>query len=128
MHKNSTYNSALIGQPVKRVKVILAKSSSPTGTVSVVVRKASDDSIAHTFGTISASTLTTSDQTFTLEPASAYTIAVNDRILVEWGGTGSRSYQVWIKNQQSIHLVALMVRIPNGHSMQQATVTRVAMI
>jgi Domain of unknown function (DUF1929) len=97
MHKNSTYNSALIGQPVKRVKVILAKSGSPTGTVSVVVRKASDDSVAHTFGTISASTLTTSDQTFTLEPASAYTIAANDRILVEWGGTGSSTHQVWVK-------------------------------
>ena len=97
MHKNSTYNSALIGQPVKRVKVILAKSGSPTGTVSVVVRKASDDSVAHTFGTISASTLTTSDQTFTLEPASAYTIAANDRILVEWAGTGSSTHQVWVK-------------------------------
>ena len=79
MHKNSTYNSALIGQPVKRVKVILAKSGSPTGNITILVRKASDDSVAHTFGTIDPSRLTTSDQTFNLEPASAYTIAANDK-------------------------------------------------
>ena len=89
MLKNSTYNSALIAQPVKRVKVILAKSGTPTGNITILVRKASDDSVTHTFGTIDASRLTTSDQTFTLEPASAYTIAANDRILVEWSGTGS---------------------------------------
>jgi hypothetical protein len=97
MHKNTTYNSALIGQPVKRVNVILKKSGNPTGTISVVVRKVSGDSIGHTFGTINASTLTTSDQTFTLEASSSYTIAANDRILVEWNGTGSTTDRVWVK-------------------------------
>jgi hypothetical protein len=97
MHKNTTYNSALIGQPVKRVNVILKKSGNPTGLISVVVRKLSGDSIGHTFGTIDATALTTSDKTFTLEASSSYTIAANDRILVEWNGTGSSTDQVWVK-------------------------------
>jgi Domain of unknown function (DUF1929)/Bacterial Ig domain len=97
MHRNATYNSALIGQSVKRVNVILRRSGNPTGTISVVVRRFSDDSIVHTFGTIDATTLTTSDQIFTLEATSSYTIAANDRILVEWGGTGSSTDQVRIK-------------------------------
>jgi hypothetical protein len=101
MHKNATYNSALIGQPVKRVNVILKKSGNPTGTISVLVRKVSGDSIGHTFGTIEASTLTTSDKIFTLEASSSYTIAANDRILVEWDGTGSTTDQVWVKKSVS---------------------------
>jgi hypothetical protein len=101
MEKNATLNSTLIGQPVKRVNVILKKSGNPTGTISIVVRKKLGDSIGHTFGTINASTLTTSDQTFTLEASSSYTIAANDRILVEWAGTGSSTDQVWVKRSAS---------------------------
>jgi hypothetical protein len=101
MQKSSTLNSALIGQPVKRVNVILKKSGNPTGTISVVVRKVSGDSIGHTFGTIDATALTTTDKTFTLEAASSYTIAANDRILVEWNGTGSTTDQVWVKKSVS---------------------------
>jgi hypothetical protein len=91
----------LIGQSVKRVNVILKKSGNPTGTISVVVRKALGDTIGHTFGTIEASTLTTTDKTFTLEAASSYTLAANDRILVEWGGTTSTIDQVWVKRTAS---------------------------
>jgi hypothetical protein len=102
MNKSATYNSALIGQPVKRVNVILKKSGNPTGTISVVVRKVSGDSIVHTFGTILASTLTTTDKTFTLEAPLSYTIAANDRILVEWDGiAGSTTDQVWVKKSVS---------------------------
>ena len=101
MHKTSTLNSALIGQPVKRVNVILKKSGNPTGAISVVVRKATGDSIAHTFGTIDASTLTTTDKTITFEASSSYTIAANDRILVEFGGTASTVDQVWVKKSTS---------------------------
>jgi hypothetical protein len=102
MHRNGTYNSALIGQSVKRVNVILTRSGNPTGTISVVVRRFSDDSIVHTFGTVDASTLTTSNQTFTLEATSSYTIAANDRILVEWGGTGSSTDQVRVRKSAYI--------------------------
>ena len=97
MHRNATFNSSLIGQSVKRVRVILIRAGNPTGTISVVVRRFSDDSIVHTFGTIQASTLTTSAQTFTFEATSSYTIAANDRILVEWGGTGSTTDQVRVR-------------------------------
>ncbi|MFL6473906.1 MAG: galactose oxidase-like domain-containing protein [Nitrososphaera sp.] len=97
MHKSTTFNSALIGQSVKRVNVILRRAGNPTGTISVVVRRFSDDSIVHTFGTIDASTLTTNDKTFTLESTSSYSIAANDRVLVEWGGTSSSKDQVRVK-------------------------------
>jgi hypothetical protein len=101
MHRNSTFNSVLIGQSVKRVNIILRKSGNPTGTVRLVVRRFSDGSIVHTFGTVDASSLTTSDQTFTLEATSSYTIAANDRILIEWNGTGSSTDQVWVKKSAS---------------------------
>jgi hypothetical protein len=101
MQKSATVTSALIGQPVKRVNLILKKSGNPTGTINIVARKGSDDSIVHTFGTIDASTLTTTDKTFTLEATSSYTIAANDRILVEWDGTSSTIDQVWVKKSTS---------------------------
>src|ERR671919_534499 len=98
MHRNATYNSSLIGQPVKRVNVIMRRAGNATGTISVVVRRFSDDSIVHTFGTIDAATLSTlADQTFTFESASPYTLAVNDRVLVEWGGTGTSTDQVRVR-------------------------------
>ena len=95
-------NSILVGQSVKRVNIILKKSKSPTGTISIVVRRASDDSIVHTFGTIDASTLAGGDKTYSLESTSSYTIAANDRILVEWNGTGSNTNnQVLVKKSTS---------------------------
>jgi hypothetical protein len=101
MSQSAIYYSALIGQPVKRVNVILKKSGNPTGTISVLVRKASGDSIVHTFGTRAASTLTTTDNTYPFEADLSYTIAANDRILVEWNGTGSTTDQVWVKKSAS---------------------------
>jgi hypothetical protein len=98
MHRSTTFNSSLIGQSVKRVRVILRRAGNATGQISVVVRRFSDDSIVHTFGTLDAAGLsTTADQTFTFEAASSYTIAANDRILVEWGGTTSSTDQVRVR-------------------------------
>ena len=98
MHRGGTFNSSLIGQPVKRVNVILRRAGNATGTISVVVRRFSDDSIVHTFGTRDAGTLsTTADQTFTFESTSSYTLAANDRILVEWGGGPSSTDQVRVR-------------------------------
>ncbi|MGI0048879.1 MAG: galactose oxidase-like domain-containing protein, partial [Nitrososphaera sp.] len=96
-----TTSSVLKGESIKRVSVILKKSGSPTGTISVVVRKGTGDSIALTFGTIDASTLTDTDQTFTLTAPSSYTFAANDKVLVEWDGTGSGTEQVWLKRRFS---------------------------
>lgn len=93
-------NSILLGQPVKKVIVIMKKSGSPSGTINIVVRN-SAGSIVHTFGTVEAATLTSSDQSFEKEAASSYTIAADDRILVEWAGTGSSIDQVWVKRTSS---------------------------
>ena len=53
------------------------------------VRKGTDDSVGITFGPIQATTLTTTDQTFTLEAPTSHTFAANDKVLVEWAGTGT---------------------------------------
>jgi hypothetical protein len=100
MHKTALLNSVMIGQPVKRVNVILKKAGNPTGNVSVVVRN-NAGSIVHTFGTVDASTLTTTDKTITMEATSSYTLVANDRLLVEWGGTSSATDQVWVKKSAS---------------------------
>jgi hypothetical protein len=96
-----TSSSSLIGESIKRVNIILRKSGSPTGTINVVVRNGSGDSIAITFGTIDASTLTDSDQTFTLTALQSHTFSTNDKVLVEWNGTGSSTNQVWVKRRFS---------------------------
>ena len=94
-----TASSSLIGQNVKRVSIILKKSGNPTGTISVVVRKGSDNTIALTFGTISTSSLTTSDQTFTLTALTAHVFQANDKVLVEWAGTGTSTNKVLVKRK-----------------------------
>ena len=96
-----TSKSSLIGQSVKRVSVILKDSGNPTGTISVVVRRGSNDSVALTFGTISASSLTTSDQTFTLTAPTSHVFQANDKVLVEWGGTGNSNDKVLVKRRNS---------------------------
>jgi hypothetical protein len=92
-----TTTSVLKGKSVKKVSVVLKKSGNPTGTISVVVRKASGDAVVLTFGTIAASSVTTSDQTFTLTAPSSRILATNDKVLVEWAGTGTSTNQVWVK-------------------------------
>ena len=92
-----TPSSILIGESVKRVSVILKSAGNPTGTINVVLRRGTDDSVATTFGTIDATTLTTTDQTFTLESPTSQTFAANDKILVEWDGTGTDTDQVHVK-------------------------------
>ena len=79
------------------VEVWLAKSGSPTGNVSVTIRKGSDDSIAHTFGTKDAATLTTTltKYKFDTNINTAYQMVVGDRIMVEYTtGTSSNTVKV----------------------------------
>jgi hypothetical protein len=94
-----TASSSLIGQNIKRVSIIVKKSGNPTGTISVVVRKGSDNAVALTFGTINTSSLTTSDQTFTLTASTAHVFQANDKVLVEWAGTGSSTDKVLVKRK-----------------------------
>lgn len=99
-----TASSTLIGQNIKRVSIILKKSGNPTGTISIVVRKGSDNTVALTFGTINTSSLTTSDQTFTLTAPTARALQANDKVLVEWGGTGSSTNKVLVKKIGRAHV------------------------
>ena len=92
-----TSASTLIGNSVKKLTVILKKAGNPTGDITVLVRKGTGDSVSITFGTIDAATLTTTDQTFTLEAPTSHTFAANDKVLVEWDGTGTTTDQVLVK-------------------------------
>src|SRR5215216_1344774 len=92
-----TSASSLIGNSVKKVSVILKKAGNTSGPVTVLVRKGTGDSVAITFGTIAAANLTTTDQTFTLEAPTSHTFAANDKVLVEWDGTGTSTDQVLVK-------------------------------
>ena len=76
--------------------MILKKSGSPSGTISVVVRSGQDDSTIK-FGVIDASELTTSDKSFTLRATSSHTFKSSDKVLVEWSGTGSSTDQILVK-------------------------------
>ena len=89
--------STLIGNSLKKLTVILKKAGSPTGTITVLVRKGTGDSVGITFRTIDATTLTTTDQTFSLEASPSHTFAENDKVLVEWAGTGTSTDQVLVK-------------------------------
>jgi hypothetical protein len=91
----------LIGESINKVDVILKKSGDPTGTISIVLRKGSDDTVAITFGTVDAGALTTSDQTFSLTAPSEHTFAADDKVLVEWAGTGTSTDQVLVKRRFS---------------------------
>jgi hypothetical protein len=92
-----TSASTLIGNSIKKLTVILKKAGNPTGTITVLVRKGTGDSVGITFGTIDAAALTTADQTFTLEAPTSHTFAANDKVLVEWDGTGTSTDQVLVK-------------------------------
>jgi N-acetylneuraminic acid mutarotase len=92
-----TGSSSLVGKSINEITVILKKSGSPSGTISVLVRSGQDDSTAIKFGVIDASQLTTSDKSFTLKAASSHTLKSNDKVLVEWSGTGSNTDQVLVK-------------------------------
>jgi N-acetylneuraminic acid mutarotase len=92
-----TSSSSLVGKSISEVTLVLKKSGSPSGTISVLVRSGQDDSRALEFGTIAASDLTTSDKSFTLKAASSYIFKSKDKVLVEWSGTGSSADQVLVK-------------------------------
>jgi hypothetical protein len=81
-----TTTSLLINRKIAYVEVYLSKTASPTGNVSVVIRKGSDDTIAHTFGTKDVTTLTTTltKYKFDTNINTTYIMALGDRIMVEY--------------------------------------------
>ncbi len=118
-----TSASVLIGNSIKKLTVILKKAGNPTGTITVVVRKGTGDSVGITFGTIQATTLTTTDQTFTLEAPTSHTFAANDKVLVEWAGTGTSTDQVLVKRHNYTDPAASFDGINTKQSHKVATGT-----
>ena len=118
-----TSASVLIGNSIKKLTVILKKAGSPTGTITVRVRKGTADSDGIIFGTIDATTLTTTDQTFTLEAPTSHTFAANDKVLVEWAGTGTSTDQVLVKRHNYTDPAASFDGINTKQSHKVATST-----
>ena len=87
-----TPSSVLIGNSVKKTHCNTKESWQHIWAYNHYnVRKGTGDSVSITFGTINAATLTTTDQTFTLEAPTSHTFAANDKVLVEWDGTPGTS-------------------------------------
>jgi hypothetical protein len=88
--------SSLVGTAIKRVAVILKKAGNTTGTINVRIRNSSD-AIVKEIGTIDASLLTAADQRFELTASSTYILQANDKVLIEWAGTGSAADIISVK-------------------------------
>ena len=88
--------SSLIGKPIDSITVRLNKVGAPTGTVQVGIFN-TDLSVKQLFGTISASSLTTTSTqyTFSLPVLQTYQIQSGDRIGIQFNG-GSSSNNVSI--------------------------------
>ena len=83
----NTASSLLIGKSLKTWKVRLRKRGTPSGNVTAKVRRRSDDAIVATFNeTINSTTLDTSFAEYTFTLTTPYTIAVGDRIMIEYAG------------------------------------------
>jgi hypothetical protein len=89
--------SSLVDTAVKRVAVVLKKSGAPTGMINIRIRRGTDDSVALEVGTIDTAVLTTTDQRFEVTASSTYVLQADDKVLVEWEGTGSSADVVHVK-------------------------------
>lgn len=86
-------SSALIGIKVNKVQFKLAKTLSPTGTATALVRNSSD-TIVYTFGTLDVSILTGSATFTSFENTTdgVYTLASGDKICLEYNGGDGSNY------------------------------------
>jgi len=88
--------SALVGKSLKKLTVYLRKAGSPSGSVTAVVRRASDDAVVATFNeTPNAASLPTSFAPFDFTLTSAYVIQAGDKILVEYSGPARVDISTW---------------------------------
>jgi hypothetical protein len=79
--------SNLIGKKIVKMSCTMKKTGSPTGTITVTVRKGVGDTIQTTLGTKDSSTLTTSNVLYTFQNlAGTYALVQGDYILVEYAG------------------------------------------
>jgi len=92
--------SKLIGKWLKKWTVYLRKRLSPSGVITAVVRRKSDDAIVATFDTtFSASSLPKSFAPFEFTLSSPYVIQTDDRILVEYSGPERVDVEAWNSDQ-----------------------------
>jgi hypothetical protein len=89
-------SSAIVGQSLRRLTVYLRKAGTPSGQVTAVVRRASDDAVVATFNeSLNSQNLPTSYAPFDFTLSSPYIIQTGDRILVEYGGPSRVDISVW---------------------------------
>lgn len=91
---------ALVGKPIKTFTVSLKKGAVPTGNITAVIRRASDDAIVATFQESPlATSLTTSFLPYTFTLATPYTLVNGDKIMIEYSGANGISIEVYSTDQ-----------------------------
>lgn len=94
--EEATSGSVLIGKSLKRLTVYLRRKNSPSGNITAVVRRKSDDSVVATFSeTLNAAGVPTSFTAFEFTLSTPYVIKTNDRILVQYAGPSRIDVQAW---------------------------------
>jgi hypothetical protein len=93
-------SSLLFGKSFKTWKVRLSRRGTPSGNVTANVRRRSDDAIVATFNeSINSTTLGTSFAEYTFTLTTPYTIAVGDRIMIEYAGPVAVDMEVSLTDQ-----------------------------
>ena len=88
--------SVIIGKSLSKWTVYLRRVGSASGTVSAVVRSASNDAVVATFTqTLDAASLPTSFTPFDFTLPSPHVIQTGDKILIEYSGTSRVELSVW---------------------------------
>ena len=96
----NTASSLLVGKSLKTWKVRLRKRNSPSGNITAKIRRRSDDAIVATFNQIINSvTLDPSFTEYTFTLTTPYTIAVGDKIMIEYGGPSGVEMEVWLSDK-----------------------------
>jgi hypothetical protein len=109
--------SALVGRSLKSWTIHLKKRFSPSGSVTAVVRRKSDDSVVATFSqTINASALPTTFAPFVFTLPTPYVIKANDRILVQYSGPDRIEVQAWNSDKFDGGLTRRVRYGPTGYS------------
>jgi hypothetical protein len=83
----ATISSLLVGKSLRSWKVRLRRRGTPSGAITARVRRNSDDQIVASFNeTINSTTLPTSFAEYTFTLTTPYTLALGDKIMIEYGG------------------------------------------
>lgn len=97
--------STAIGLPIKSVVVNGRKYGNPSGNITVAIRKASDDTIAATIGTLSMTTgfagSAGSDFSFVVRlRTNAYNMVLNDLVTVEFPSSATDGFTILTNTSQ----------------------------